>query len=154
MFHLPPEEWDALIKINENVSTFRKSRLPHEDLMKAIFANRVATGQYATGPTMDDFISMATLDVVADLILEDENNVPTNLAEGDTDTYFIDHHFEPSGVHFVFDLKPSLSSLNQNNLRLITLHSLYLNQCHPLLSWKVVTAVGRKYKKLKTLWIS
>ncbi|KAF6166694.1 hypothetical protein GIB67_005556 [Kingdonia uniflora] len=42
-FHLPPEEWDALIKINENVSTFRKGGLVHEDLMKAIFANRVAT---------------------------------------------------------------------------------------------------------------
>ncbi|KAF6171580.1 hypothetical protein GIB67_018104 [Kingdonia uniflora] len=32
-FHLPPEEWDALIKINENVSTFRKCGLLHEDLM-------------------------------------------------------------------------------------------------------------------------
>ncbi|KAF6158285.1 hypothetical protein GIB67_001356, partial [Kingdonia uniflora] len=42
-FHLPPEEWDALIKINENVGTFRKCGLLHEDLMKAIFANRVAT---------------------------------------------------------------------------------------------------------------
>ncbi|KAF6152835.1 hypothetical protein GIB67_025853 [Kingdonia uniflora] len=42
-FHLPPEEWDALIKINENVSTFRKCGLLHEDLMEAIFASRVAT---------------------------------------------------------------------------------------------------------------
>ncbi|KAF6161519.1 hypothetical protein GIB67_009398 [Kingdonia uniflora] len=42
-FHLPPEEWDALIKINENVSIFRKGGLLHEDLMEAIFANRVAT---------------------------------------------------------------------------------------------------------------
>ncbi|KAF6135769.1 hypothetical protein GIB67_028625 [Kingdonia uniflora] len=42
-FHLPPEEWDALIKINENVSTFRKCGLLHEDLMEAIFSNRVAT---------------------------------------------------------------------------------------------------------------
>ncbi|KAF6156776.1 hypothetical protein GIB67_033245, partial [Kingdonia uniflora] len=42
-FYLPPEEWDALIKINENVSTFRKCGLLHEDLMEAIFANRVAT---------------------------------------------------------------------------------------------------------------
>ncbi|KAF6159202.1 hypothetical protein GIB67_022881 [Kingdonia uniflora] len=42
-FHLPPEEWDALIKINENVSTFRKDGLLYEDLMETIFANRVAT---------------------------------------------------------------------------------------------------------------
>ncbi|KAF6134813.1 hypothetical protein GIB67_002214 [Kingdonia uniflora] len=41
-FHLSPEEWDALIKINENVSTFRKGGLLHEDLMEAIFANKVA----------------------------------------------------------------------------------------------------------------
>ncbi|KAF6163525.1 hypothetical protein GIB67_002530 [Kingdonia uniflora] len=46
-FHLPPEEWDALIKINENVNTFRKDGLIHEDLMETIFANRVATGRYA-----------------------------------------------------------------------------------------------------------
>ncbi|KAF6144043.1 hypothetical protein GIB67_037716, partial [Kingdonia uniflora] len=47
-FHLPPEEWDALIKINENVTTFRKCSLPHEDLMEAIFENIVATSKYAT----------------------------------------------------------------------------------------------------------
>ncbi|KAF6156549.1 hypothetical protein GIB67_000014, partial [Kingdonia uniflora] len=79
-FHLPPEEWDALNKINENVSTFRKCGLLHEDLIEAIFANRVAT------------------DVAADLNMEDENNVPTEQADfiEDTDTYFTDHHFEPS----------------------------------------------------------
>ncbi|KAF6169168.1 hypothetical protein GIB67_013598 [Kingdonia uniflora] len=97
-FHLPPEEWDALIKINENVSTFRKGGLLHEDLMKAIFTNRVATGRYATGPARDDFIDTATSDVAADLNMKDENNVPTEQADfiEDTDTYFTDHHFEPS----------------------------------------------------------
>ncbi|KAF6139918.1 hypothetical protein GIB67_009765 [Kingdonia uniflora] len=97
-FHLPSEEWDALIKINENVSTFRKGGLLHEDLMEAIFANRVATGRYATGPARDDFIDTVTSDVAADLNMEDENNVPTEQANfiEDTDTYFTDHHFEPS----------------------------------------------------------
>ncbi|KAF6156441.1 hypothetical protein GIB67_001484 [Kingdonia uniflora] len=66
-FHLPPDEWDALIKINENVSTFRKGGLLHENLMKTIFANRVATGRYATGPARDDFIDAATSDFAADL---------------------------------------------------------------------------------------
>ncbi|KAF6173772.1 hypothetical protein GIB67_007448 [Kingdonia uniflora] len=97
-FHLLPEEWDALIKINENVSTFRKCGLLHEDLMEAIFANRVATGRYATGPAMDDFIDTATSDVAVDLNMEDENNVTTEQADfiEDTDTYFTNHHFEPS----------------------------------------------------------
>ncbi|KAF6166013.1 hypothetical protein GIB67_012910 [Kingdonia uniflora] len=95
--HLPPEEWDALININENVSTFKKGGLLHEDLMESIFANRVANGRYATGPARDDFIDTATSDVTADLNLEDENNVPTDQADfiEDTDTYFTDHHFEP-----------------------------------------------------------
>ncbi|KAF6142654.1 hypothetical protein GIB67_015140 [Kingdonia uniflora] len=96
-FHLPHEEWDALIKINENVSTFRKGGLLHEELMESIFVTRVATGKYATGPTRDDFIDMATSDVAADLNMEDEN-VPTEQAdfiEDTTDTYFTDHHFEP-----------------------------------------------------------
>ncbi|KAF6153632.1 hypothetical protein GIB67_027499, partial [Kingdonia uniflora] len=81
-FYLPPEEWDALIKINENVSTFRKGGLLHEDLI----------------PTRDDFIDTATSDVDADLNMEDENNIPTEQADfiEDTDTYFTDHHFEPS----------------------------------------------------------
>ncbi|KAF6151869.1 hypothetical protein GIB67_010443 [Kingdonia uniflora] len=65
MFYLPPKEWDALIKINENVSTFRKGGLLHEDLMKTIFTNRVVTGRYTTGPTRDDFIDTATSDVAA-----------------------------------------------------------------------------------------
>ncbi|KAF6167218.1 hypothetical protein GIB67_029856 [Kingdonia uniflora] len=97
-FHLPPEEWDALIKINENISTFRKGGLLHDDLMEGIFANRVATGRYAIGPARDDFIDTATSNVAADLNMEDENNVPTEQADfiEDTNTYFIDHHFEPS----------------------------------------------------------
>ncbi|KAF6170738.1 hypothetical protein GIB67_015690, partial [Kingdonia uniflora] len=66
-FHLPPEEWDALININESISTFRKGGLLHEDLMEAIFANIVATGRYATGPARDDFIDTTTSDVAADL---------------------------------------------------------------------------------------
>ncbi|KAF6142482.1 hypothetical protein GIB67_039446 [Kingdonia uniflora] len=99
-FHLPPKEWDALIKINVNVNTFRKGGLLHEDLIEAIFANRVATGKYATGPARDDFIDTATSDVTADLNMKDENNVPTKQVDfiEDTDTYFTDHHFEPSQV--------------------------------------------------------
>ncbi|KAF6142577.1 hypothetical protein GIB67_039541 [Kingdonia uniflora] len=96
-FHLPPEEWDALIKINGNVSTFRKGGLLHEELMESIFATRVATGRYATGPARDDFIDTATSDVAADLNLEDEN-VPTekvDFIEDTTDTYYTDYHFEP-----------------------------------------------------------
>ncbi|KAF6137062.1 hypothetical protein GIB67_030826 [Kingdonia uniflora] len=96
-FHLLPEEWDALIKINENVSTFRKGGLLHEELMESIFAIRVATGKYATGPVRDDFIDTATSDVAADLNMEDEN-VPTEQAdfiEDTTNTYFNDHHFGP-----------------------------------------------------------
>ncbi|KAF6143341.1 hypothetical protein GIB67_001285 [Kingdonia uniflora] len=99
-FHLPLEEWDALIKINENVSTFRKAELSHEDLMEAIFVNRVVIGKYATGPARDDFINTTTLDVSVDFDIEDENNVSTDLAEGDTNTYFTDRHFEPSRGSF------------------------------------------------------
>ncbi|KAF6135599.1 hypothetical protein GIB67_015452 [Kingdonia uniflora] len=65
--------------------------------MESIFATRVATGKYATGPARDDFIDTATSDVAADLNMEDEN-VPTEQAdfiEDTTDTYFTDHHFEP-----------------------------------------------------------
>ncbi|KAF6142902.1 hypothetical protein GIB67_033290 [Kingdonia uniflora] len=96
-FHLPPEEWDALIKINENVSTFKKCGLLHEELMESIFVTRVATGRYATSPARDDFIDSATSDVTADLNLEDAN-VPTeqiDFIEDTIDTYFTDHHFEP-----------------------------------------------------------
>ncbi|KAF6140950.1 hypothetical protein GIB67_030161 [Kingdonia uniflora] len=100
MFHLPPEECDALIKINENISTFRKGGLPYEDLLEAIFANRVATGQYATGPSRDNFIDTTTSDVAADFNIEDENDVPTDLVEEDIDTYFTNHHYEPSGGSF------------------------------------------------------
>ncbi|KAF6174419.1 hypothetical protein GIB67_024441, partial [Kingdonia uniflora] len=76
MFHLPPEEWDVLIKINENISTFRKGGLPYENLLEAIFVNRVATGQYVIGPGRDNFIYTATSDVAADFNIEDENDVP------------------------------------------------------------------------------
>ncbi|KAF6162548.1 hypothetical protein GIB67_003094, partial [Kingdonia uniflora] len=99
-FHLPPEEWDALIKINENISTFRKCGLPYEDLLETIFANRVSTSQYATGPARNNFINTATSDVAPNFNIEDENNVPTNLVEEDIDTYFTDHHYEPSGGSF------------------------------------------------------
>ncbi|KAF6142731.1 hypothetical protein GIB67_018442 [Kingdonia uniflora] len=81
-FHLPPEEWNALIKINMNISTFRKDGLPYEDLLEAIFANRV------------------TIDVASNFNIGDENDVPTYLVEEDTDTYFTNHHFEPSGGSF------------------------------------------------------
>ncbi|KAF6164176.1 hypothetical protein GIB67_010146 [Kingdonia uniflora] len=66
--------------------------------MESIFANRVATGKYATAPARDDFIDTATSDVTADLNMKDENNVPTGQADfiEDTNTYFTDHHFEPS----------------------------------------------------------
>ncbi|KAF6170965.1 hypothetical protein GIB67_014782 [Kingdonia uniflora] len=64
--------------------------------MEAIFTNRVTTGKYATSPARDDFIDTATSDVAADFNIEDENNVPIDLAGEDTDTYFTDHHFEPS----------------------------------------------------------
>ncbi|KAF6157345.1 hypothetical protein GIB67_004283 [Kingdonia uniflora] len=86
-----------LDRINENISTFRKGGLPYEDLLEAIFANRVATGQYTTGPAGDDFIDTATSDVSPDFNIEDENDVPTNLVEEDTDTYFTNNHYEPSG---------------------------------------------------------
>ncbi|KAF6156597.1 hypothetical protein GIB67_014576 [Kingdonia uniflora] len=86
--------------INENISTFRNGGLPYEDLLEAIFANRVATGQYATGPARDDFIDTATSDVAPDFNIEDENDVPTDLVEDDTDIYFTDHHYEPSGGSF------------------------------------------------------
>ncbi|KAF6167921.1 hypothetical protein GIB67_027699 [Kingdonia uniflora] len=43
---------------------------------------------------------MATSDVVPDFNIEDENDVPAYLIEEDTDTYFTDHHYEPSGVSF------------------------------------------------------
>ncbi|KAF6176794.1 hypothetical protein GIB67_025844, partial [Kingdonia uniflora] len=114
-FHLPPEEWDALIKINENISTFKKCGLPHEDLIEDIFANRVATGQYATGPNRDDFIDTATSDVATDFNIEDENNVPIDLAEGDIDTYFTDHHFEPFRGSFCTwsQAEPSIPQLKQ-----------------------------------------
>ncbi|KAF6140319.1 hypothetical protein GIB67_031075, partial [Kingdonia uniflora] len=85
-FHLPPEECDALIKINENISTFREDGLPYEDLLEVIFTNRVATGQYATGPARDDFIYTTTSDVAADFNIEDENDVPTDLVKEDIDT--------------------------------------------------------------------
>ncbi|KAF6173166.1 hypothetical protein GIB67_028464, partial [Kingdonia uniflora] len=39
-FHHPPEERDVLIKINENIITFRKGGLPYEDLQEAIYSNR------------------------------------------------------------------------------------------------------------------
>ncbi|KAF6164236.1 hypothetical protein GIB67_010206 [Kingdonia uniflora] len=84
-FHILPEEWDALIKINESVNTFRKGRLPHEDLMEAIFANRVATSQYATGPARISLIWLLQ-NITADFNIEDENNVTTDLVERDTDT--------------------------------------------------------------------
>ncbi|KAF6170223.1 hypothetical protein GIB67_038756 [Kingdonia uniflora] len=96
-FHLPSEEWDALIKINENVSTFRKGGLLHKELIKSIFAIRVATGRYAIGPARDDFIDTTTSDIATNLNMEDEN-VPTeqdDFIEDTTDTYFTDHHFEP-----------------------------------------------------------
>ncbi|KAF6173651.1 hypothetical protein GIB67_023010 [Kingdonia uniflora] len=99
-FHLPPEEWDALIKINENISTFRKGGLPCDDLLEAIFVNRVVTGQYAIGPVRDDFINTATSDVVTDFNIEDKNDVPTDLVEEDINTYFTNYHYEPSGGSF------------------------------------------------------
>ncbi|KAF6158022.1 hypothetical protein GIB67_038082 [Kingdonia uniflora] len=112
-FHLPSEEWDALIKINENISMFRKGGLPHEDLIEVIFASIFATGQYATGPARDNFIDTATLDVAAGFNIEDENNVPINLTKGDTDTYFTDHHFESSEDLFCSwsQVEPSISQL-------------------------------------------
>ncbi|KAF6145148.1 hypothetical protein GIB67_020339 [Kingdonia uniflora] len=85
-FHLLPEEWDTLIKINDNVSTLRKGGLPYEDLQDAIFANRVAIGQYAMGPARDNFIDTTTSDVAANFNIEDENDVPTDLAEEDTES--------------------------------------------------------------------
>ncbi|KAF6171689.1 hypothetical protein GIB67_007210 [Kingdonia uniflora] len=75
----------------------RKGGLLHEELTESIFATRVATGRYATGPARDDFIDTATSDVAADLNMEDEN-VPTeqvDFIEDTIDTYFIDHHFKP-----------------------------------------------------------
>ncbi|KAF6175143.1 hypothetical protein GIB67_022824 [Kingdonia uniflora] len=133
-FHLPPEEWDALIKVNENISTFRKGGQPYEDLLEAIFANRVATGQYATGHARDDFIDMATSNVAPDFHIEDENDVPTDLVEEDTDTYFIDHHYEPSrgSFHTWFEAEPSIPQPGQ----FMPYHyaHLYYNQCHPFLS--------------------
>ncbi|KAF6142558.1 hypothetical protein GIB67_039522 [Kingdonia uniflora] len=143
----------AYASINKNLSTFRKGGLPYEDLMEAIFVNRVTTGQYVTGSSKDDFIDMATSGVSANLIFEDENNVLTDLTEGDTDTspIIILNHL---GVHFILDLKSSPPSLNQGDLHRITLHSLYLNQCHLLLSRKVVAEVERKNKKMKALRIN
>ncbi|KAF6161862.1 hypothetical protein GIB67_002572 [Kingdonia uniflora] len=110
MFHLPPEEWDTLIKINENISMLRKGGLPYEDLLEAIFANRVATGQYANGPARDDFIDTATSDVAADLNIEDENDMPTDLVEEETNAYFIDHYYEPFWGSFRtwFKAEPSI----------------------------------------------
>ncbi|KAF6141029.1 hypothetical protein GIB67_006474 [Kingdonia uniflora] len=99
-FHLPPEEWDSLIKINENISTLNKGGLPYEDLLEANFTNRVATSQYATGPSRNDFIDTATSDVTPDLNIEDENDVPIDLVEEDIDTYFTDHPYEPSKGSF------------------------------------------------------
>ncbi|KAF6148358.1 hypothetical protein GIB67_025577 [Kingdonia uniflora] len=114
-FHLPPEEWDAFIKINENISTFRKCGLPYEDLLEAIFANRVAIGQYVTGPAKDDFIDTATSDVAPDFNIEDENDVPTDLVEEDTDTNFTDHHYELSGGSFRTwsEVEPFIPQLEQ-----------------------------------------
>ncbi|KAF6174279.1 hypothetical protein GIB67_019655 [Kingdonia uniflora] len=145
-FHLPPEEWDALIKINENVSTFRKGGLLHEELMESIFATRVATGRYATGPARDDFIDTATSDAAADLNLEDAPQsklISLKILLIHTSLIIILNHF-----------KPSTPSLKQSNIRLIILDSLHLNQCNPLLIQKIVTAVGRTNEKLMALWIS
>ncbi|KAF6142529.1 hypothetical protein GIB67_039493 [Kingdonia uniflora] len=109
-------EFETTKDINENISTFRKCRLPHEDLIEAIFANRVATYKYSTGPARDDFIDTATLDIVANFDIEDENNDPTDLIERDTDTYFIDHHFEQSGGSFPTwsQAKPTIPQLEQS----------------------------------------